>query len=182
MIQPVAGVAPATLEEVTVMTIWPSVAATGWGRFWGRLCSIEAGGSIFGIPVTVGRLLALVSIPFILPVYFHMLVPRLPFVVLGVVNGACRRYRLTNRRVIVEHAMGCGEQRSVTLDRFDNIDVDVLPGQAWYHTGDLVFKLGAVETFRISGVPRPETFRQTGTKAQMSFAGVGKAREIGAAV
>lgn len=182
MKQPVAGVAPSTLEEVTVMTIWPSVAATGWGRLWGRLFSIDVGGSILGIPVTVGRLLALVSIPFILPVYFHMLVPRLPFVVFGVVNSSCRRYRLTNRRVLVEHAMGGGEQRSVALDRFDNVEVDILPGQAWYHTGDLVFKLGAVETFRISGVPRPETFRHTCIKAQMSHAGVAKAREVGAAV
>ncbi len=78
--------------------------------------------------------------------------------------------------------MGGGEQRSVTLDRFDSVEVDVLPGQAWYHTGDLVFNLGAVETFRISGVPRPETFRHTCIKAQMSHAGVAKAREVGAAV
>ena len=182
MKQPVAGVAPATLEEVTVMTIWPSVAATGLGRFWGRLSAIEAGVRLFGVPVTVGRILAILSIPFILPVYFHMLVPRLPFVFFGAANPACRRYRLTNRRLIVEHAMGGGEQRSVSLDRFDNIEVAVLPGQAWYHTGDLVFKLGAVETFRLSGVPRPETFRHTCLKAQMSYAGVQKAREAGAAV
>ncbi len=182
MKQPVAGVAPATLEEVTVMTIWPSVAATGLGRIWGRLSAIEAGGRLFGIPITLGRMFAILSIPFILPVYFHMLVPRLPFVFFGAVNPSCRRYRLTNRRLIVEHSMGGGEQRAVALDRFDHIEVDVLPGQAWYHTGDLVFKLGAVETFRLFGVPRPETFLHTCLKAQISHVGVQKAREAGAAV
>ena len=181
MKQPVAGVAPSTLEEVTVMTVWPSVAATGWGRLWGRLSTIEVGGSLFGVPVTIGRILALVSIPFILPVYFHMLIPRLPFVFFGVVNSACRRYRLTNQRVIVEQTTG-GEQRAISLDRFDDIEVVVLPGHDWYHAGDLVFKLGGVETFRLFGLVRPETFRRTCLKAQISHAGVQSAREAGVAV
>jgi hypothetical protein len=45
-----------------------------------------------------------------------------------------------------------------------------------------VFRLGQTETFRIAGVPRPETFRQTCLKANMSFVGVQKLRAIGAAV
>ncbi len=189
MKQPVAGVAPSTLEEVSVMTIWPSVAATGLGRFWGRLSAIEAGGRLFGVPVTVGRMFALLSIPFILPPYFLMLLPCFiwipkigPLPKIYVPNPWCRRYCLTNRRVVVKLALQQQEERSVSLDRFDHIEVAVLPGQAWYHTGDLVFKLGGVETFRLSGVPRPETFRHTCLKAQMSFVGVQKAREAGAAV
>ena len=45
-----------------------------------------------------------------------------------------------------------------------------------------VFKQGAVETFRIWGVPRPETFRHTCLKAQMSFVGVQQAKAAGLAV
>ena len=81
----------------------------------------------------------------------------------------------------VENPFG-DEIKSISLDRFDSIDVVVEPGQAWYKAGDLVFRLGPVETFRIAAVPRPETFRQTCLKANMSFVGVKKLRELGAAV
>jgi hypothetical protein len=126
--------------------------------------------------------MALVSIPFILPVYFNMLVPRLPLVVFGWPNPSCRRYRLTNRRIVVEQPFGGGEQRSVSLDRFDSVTLQVLPGQAWYPAGDLVFRNGATETFRLEGVPHPEPFRQTCIKAHQAFVGVQKARQIGVAV
>jgi hypothetical protein len=182
MSDPIAGVSPATLKEVTVMIVWPSLAATRWGRFWGRCYANDMGVTVFGVPITLGRIGALLSIPLILPVYFHMLVPRLPFVVFGAANPSCRRYRLTNRRVIVEHGLGGGEQRSVALDRFDRIDIEVLLGQQWYHAGDLIFRLGQVETLRLQGVPRPETFRQTCLKAHNSFAGVRQARAAGVAV
>ncbi|MCA9259868.1 MAG: hypothetical protein KDA61_11740 [Planctomycetales bacterium] len=182
MAQAIAGVSPATVTETTIMTVWPSVAATPWGRAWGKWFESEAGITLLGIPITVGRILALASIPFILPVYFHMIIPRLPFVLWGVPNPSCRRYRLTNRRVVVENPFGGVEQQSVSLDRFDAIETVVLPGQAWYPAGDLVFRHGQVETFRLSGVPHPEAFRQTCLKAQQVHAGVEAARKMGAAV
>ena len=182
MAQAIAGVVPATEKEVTVMTVWPSIAATSYGRWWGRRFANNIGITIFGLPITLGRLLALASIPFILPVYFHMLIPQIPFVVFGFNNSSCRRYRLTNRRVVVEHGFGGGEQQSVSLDRFDSVETEVLPGQEWYPAGDLVFRNGQVETFRLAGVPHPEAFRQTCLKAQVGFSGVVKAREEGAAV
>jgi len=164
------------------MTVWPSMAATAYGRWWGRIYGIKAGITVVGIPLTLGRLMALVSIPFILPLYFYMLVPRVPGVVFGWPNPACRRYRLTNRRVIVEQPFGGGEQRSVSLERFDSIELVVQPGEEWYRAGDLVFRNGPTETFRLVGVPHPEPFRQTCLKAQLGFAGVQKARRAGAAV
>lgn len=181
MTQAIAGVSPATERETTIMTVWPSLAATAYGRWWGRRFESRLGPTLFGIPLTLGRLMALVSIPFILPVYFHMLVPRIPFIVWGFPNPACRRYRLTNRRVIVEQPFGGGEQKSVTLDRFDSITVEVQPGQGWYPAGDLVFRDGVIETFRLIGVPHPESFRQTCLKAHQAFVGVQKARQLGVA-
>lgn len=182
MSQAIAGVVPATEREATIMTVWPSLGATAYGRWWGRRFANKLGISIFGIPFTVGRLMALVSIPFVLPLYFHMLIPKLPFVVAGIPNASCRRYRLTNRRIIVEQPYGGGEQQSVSLDRFDSIETVVLPGQEWYPAGDLVFKNGEIETFRLSGVPHPKAFRSTCFKAHQVFVGVQKARAAGAAV
>ena len=182
MAQPIAGVVSDQEKEVTVMTVWPSIAAFGYGRWWGRLYENKVGFTLFNVPITLGNIAALLSIPFILPLYFHMLIPKLPFVVFGIHNPWCLRYRLTNRRVIVEQAFGGGEQGSVALDRFDAIDVEVQPGQGWYPAGDLVFRKGQVETFRLLGVPRPEGFRHACLKAGQGFVGVQQAREIGAAV
>lgn len=181
MTQPIAGVAPPQLQEVTVMTVWPSLSATPSGRFWGRLFALDIGFRVFGVPVTLGRFFALASIPFMVALYFLMRLPRFPGVVIGIKNPWCWQYRLTNRRVIMENPFG-GELKSVSLDRFDAIDVAVEPGQGWYKAGDLVFRMGPVETFRIWAVPRPETFRHTCLKASQSFHGVKKARELEAAM
>jgi hypothetical protein len=181
MQQPIAGVAPTEIQEVTAMTVWPSLSATAFGRFWGRLFAIEVGFPVFGIPLTIGRLMALVSIPFMVALYFLMRLPRFPGIIIGIKNPWCWVYRLTNRRVVVENPFGA-EIKSVSLDRFDAIDIVVEPGQAWFKAGDLVFRLGPVETFRIWAVPRPETFRHTCLKANMSFVGVQKAKAAGVAV
>ncbi len=182
MAQAIAGVVPDTEKEVTVMTVWPSMGALAFGRWWGRRFANNLGITLFGVPITVGRILALLSIPMILPVYFLMILPRIPFVVFGVKNPFCRRYRLTNRRVIVEQAFGGGELQSVSLDRFDSVHLKVEPGQEWYPAGNLIFKLGDVETFRLAGVPHPRAFQQTCIKANAGFVGVQQARAVGAAV
>jgi len=186
MNQAIAGVTPPTQREVTNMVVWPSIAATKLGRLLGTIYQWTAGFKIGGVPVTVGRLLTLPTIPIGLAIYFHMKIPRLPFVLFGIPNKSCRRYRLTNRRVIVEYGLPGGEeQRSVSLDRFDQIEI-VDPeqggmlegGQDWFPAGELVFKLKGVETFRLPGVKRPETFRQTCLKAQIAFVGVQNAQRL----
>ena len=161
--------------------IWPSLSATGFGRFWGRLFALDIGFRLFGVPITLGRLIALASIPVMAALYFLMRLPRFPGVLVGITNPWCWQYRLTNRRMVMENPFG-GEIKSVALDRFDAIDVVVEPGQAWFKAGDLVFRLGQVETFRIWAVPRPETFRHTCLKARQSFVGVQQAKAAGVAV
>ena len=42
MKQAIAGVAPTEFDEVTMMVVWPSIAATAIGRFCGRLYAITA--------------------------------------------------------------------------------------------------------------------------------------------
>ncbi len=67
------------------------------------------------------------------------------------------------------------EVKSIELDRFDTIEIERRPGQHWFDAGDLVFKLGNVETFRLEGVSRPESFRHTCLKSHQSFVGVKQA-------
>ncbi len=163
MKQAIAGVSPSQTSEVTIMTVWPSVASMPQGRALGKLYAIKSG---LGSFLTFGKLFMMVTIPLALGLYFARILP-----VIG------RRYRLTNRRVIVQKGLAGVNDRFIALDDFDAIDVQVLPGQAWYHAGDLVFRSGTVESFRLSGVSRPEAFRQTCLKARMGVVGAHRATE-----
>lgn len=102
MKQAISGVAPAELEEVTVMDVWPSISAYPSGRFLGRLYSMRwPDVYIFRL----GNLLALLSIPHALFLYFYRLLPS----VMGLpLHGSF--YKLTNRRVIeVRSEINVGE-------------------------------------------------------------------------
>ena len=162
MKQAIAGVTPAADREVTVMTVWPSVAAMSLlgipvGQMLGRLYSMGGGTYIF----TLGNLLCLLSIPLALPLYFKRIGP---FV--------ATRYRVTNRRIVVERGLTGREEKSIDLDQFDTIDIEVRPGQEWYDAGDLIFRQGKVEKFQLTGVSRPQAFRQVCMKAGQSYTGV----------
>ena len=162
MNQAIAGVAPTDGAEVTVMTVWPSVAAmrlVGFpvGRMLGRLFGIKVGIYIF----TLGNMFCLLSIPLALVLYFKRIGP---FVAM--------RYRVTNKRIVVERGMTAQVEKSIELDRFDKVEIEVESGYEWYDAGDLVFRQGEVERFRLEGVSRPEAFRQVCWKACQAFVGV----------
>ncbi len=158
--QPISGVVPPAVAEATVMTVWPSVASTALGQTLGRIYRIREGAG----PISLGRLALVATIPLGLMLYLSM---RLPW--------SIRRYRLTNRRVIVERGINPRVEQYVDLDRFDAIDVVVSPGQEWYAAGDLVFRRGPIETLRLAGVSRPESFRQTCLKVRQSYVAVAAA-------
>lgn len=166
MKQAIAGVNPAEFGEVTVMTVWPSVARWTLGRTLGKLYEIKTGIFIF----TVGNFVALASIPVALVLYLAQVAP-----FIGV------RYRLTNRRIVVQTGLQSKESRSIELDRFDSIQIEVRPGQAWYDAGDLIFRSGKVEVFRLEGVSRPAAFRQCCLKTWTAHVSVKQAAERQAA-
>jgi hypothetical protein len=163
MDQAISGVSPASVKETEIMTVWPSVAMYGLGRLLGRAYAIKFPDVYI---FRLGNLLALAFIPVSLVLYFMRVLPYVG-----------QRYTLTNRRVIVYRGLLVEEERSVALDRFDTVDIVVQPGQAWYEAGDLVFRMGNTETFRLSGVSRPEAFRSQCIKAHMAYVGVRKAVE-----
>jgi hypothetical protein len=154
-------------REVTSITVWPSVASQTFlglplGQRLGQLYQLRVGPYIF----TLGNLFCLLTIPLALILYFKRVGP---FV--------ATRYRLTNRRIVVERGLTNREERSVGLDRFDSIEVERPAGYEWYDAGDLVFRLGKTETFRLAGVSRPMAFREILLKAHHSYIGVKRALE-----
>ena len=150
----ITGVTPPQVGEVTVMTVWPSIAMYPIARAMGRLFLIRTGWSIF----TVGHLLMLLSIPLAIALYFRRLAP-----------WACRRYTLTNRRVVVQRGIFAKPERWVSLEDFDSIEIEVLPGQEFYHAGQLIFRNGDIETFRLAAVAHPQSFRHTCLDAHKAY-------------
>ncbi len=134
-----------------IMTVWPGIGSMTLGRWVGRLAGNRMGYGFF----TLGKLLALATIPVSLTVYLWRLMP-----------GACRRYTLTSRRLIIQHGLTAQDGPSIGLDEFDSIEVAVLPGQDFLHAGDLVLRREGTEVFRLSGVSRPEAFRHVCLKAR----------------
>jgi hypothetical protein len=92
------------------------------------------------------------------------------------------RYRVTNKRIVVERGLTGKEERSIYLDQFDAIKIEVEAGQDWYDAGNLVFSKGTVETFRLEGVSRPDSFRHICLKASQAYRGVKQAVELQASV
>jgi len=163
---PIAGVTPQAVAEATVMTVWPSNSAYAIGRTLGKLYASKIGFYIF----TVGNLIAVLSIPIAILLFFYRLAPYVG-----------TRYRLTNRRIVIQKGLRGEDDKSVPLDGFDSIDIDVREGQRWYNAGDLVFRNSGAEVFRLVGVSRPEAFRQTCVKSHTSFVGVQRALHAQAA-
>jgi hypothetical protein len=137
----------ATLEnhETTVTVVWPTIGATCAGRTVGRLAGLRLGWDPWHL---VGRCMAAASIPLSLCVFFWQV---MPFV--------ARRYRITDRRIIIQRGLKAVDEHSVGLNDFNAVEIDVLPGQAWLRAGDVVFRKDGQEVLRLPGVPSPEAFR-----------------------
>jgi hypothetical protein len=139
-----------------------SLAMFPLGRWLGQIYSIKAGAYIF----TLGNLFCLLTIPIALVLYAKRIGPFI-----------ATRYRVTNKRVIVERGISAREERSISLDKFDTVDIDVRPGQDWYDAGDLIFSQRGIERFRLEGVSRPQAFRSVCMKSHQAYVGVQKALE-----
>ena len=149
------------------MTVWPSISAFPSGQFLGRMYDIKFPN--LNRAVRVGNLIALASIPHALFLYFYKLAP-----------GLGLRYMLTNRRVVVLRGIKNAEKNSVALDNFDDIKIEVQPGQEWFKAGDLIFQNGDREVFRLAGVSRPEAFRSQCLKTHLAYVGIKAALSGGA--
>lgn len=150
--QPISGV-PAGTESL-LETVCPSIAASPLGRLWGRLCdSIPL--KLCGVKLShllFGPLVA----PFALLQYFA-------FKVSG------DRYEVTNRFVRVRQLLTGRLRKQASLADIADVLVDVRPGQAFYHAGDLHLVNAKGESLLVlPGVSRPERLRQVILKARMA--------------
>lgn len=134
-------------RERYIATAWPSIARFAVGRLLGRGYAIQEPRWSF---VSPGNLLALATSPLGATLYLAKL---LPFV--------CRRYVLTDARIAITNGVTKRPGESLAHDAYDAIEVETLPGQAWYDSADLVFRKDREEVLRLSAVASAEIFRRT---------------------
>src|SRR5262245_14611578 len=141
---PISGVSAG--REAIIEDVFPSISASGLGRFLGQLMD--------SIPVSINgiRFSHVLFAPLVAPL---ALIGYLQFKVTG------QAYLLTNRSVKVVSALGRNLVQTVGLSEIDNIEIRVLPGQPFYQAGDLLLLNASGDVLMtLSGIPRPERFRQ----------------------
>lgn len=142
--QAIAGVSAGSEREIE--TVYPSIAAGAISRTIGSICDM--------IPVRIGGV-KLSALLFSLPLA--------PLALTGYIwlKFFGPRFVLTNHALQTRGAMSDRLIREVALGEIDNIAVDVLAGQSFYHAGDLILlKAGGDEIATLAGVGRPARFRQ----------------------
>ena len=90
----------------------------------------------------------------------------------GPINPDSVCYRITTQRVLIEHPLEKNHApvAQLPLDAFDGVEMEVLPGQAWFDAADVVLTHEQREVLRLRGVGRPEPFVRTLLKTQQAWA------------
>jgi len=134
-------------KEAVIMTVYPSIAAAGPGRWLGSLYD--------SIPLKVGGI-KLSHLLFVLPTAPLALAGYAQLKILGEV------YTLTNRAVQKRASIGNRLLSQVPLASIAEVALVQEAGQAFYPAADLYLLDKKGDTLTIlRGVPRAEVFRQT---------------------
>jgi hypothetical protein len=73
---------------------------------------------------------------------------------------------------VVERGLSYRESKSIDLDKFESIDLDVKPGYRWFDAADLVFRQGKTEVFRLEAIARAHAFREVCWKSHQAYMSV----------
>ena len=146
----IAGVSAG--KQALIMTVYPSIAATGAGKALGRLYEV--------FPTRVGGIKL-----------SHLLfpLPTSPFAILlyGYLKVAGEVYVLTNRSVQIRTSLGNQLKREVPLSQVDQVVIRQEPGQEFYPAADIyLLNKGGQTIMSLPGVLRAEVFRQSILEAQ----------------
>ncbi|MGB0740416.1 MAG: hypothetical protein ACPGXX_10120 [Planctomycetaceae bacterium] len=141
-VQAIAGVSAS--EEARIMTEFPSVAANGLGRLIGEILTcipvkiwgVQVSYLLFGLPLApLGLLLFLLRLTGI-------------------------RYVLTNRSVQIWSTMGSQQVQSADLLAIDSVQIEQLPGQAFFRAADIRLKdAGGKTLLLLRGVADAQAFK-----------------------
>jgi hypothetical protein len=135
--QAVTGVVPPEVGEAMIREVWPTLAAGGTA-----------------IPTLARQLMATIVLA---PLGWLLLAP---LFVKRLTPFICRRYTLTNRRLMIQHGLKPSPVQSVDLREIDDIRVVEATRDAFYHSASLDVLSGGKVVMTLPGVPEPEGFRR----------------------
>jgi hypothetical protein len=135
--QAVAGLMPPQVGESMIREVWPTVV------------DVQS-----GIALLSGKLM---RSGFLAPLGWMMNILLFakkfaPFV--------CKRYTLTNRRLMVQHGWKPAPVHEVPLKDIDDVQLEAASYDAFYRSGNLDVMSAGKVLLKLTGVPEPEGFRQ----------------------
>ncbi len=83
----------------------------------------------------------------------------------------CKRYTLTNRRLMVRRGLARPRPiQEIALSDIDDVRLDTAGSNAFYRSGTLEILSQGKVVLRLAGVPQPEAFRHTILNAVRAWA------------
>ena len=134
--QAVTGLTPPQLAEAVIREKWPSVVA------------IQPG--VAGLAEALTRTIALAPVAWLL---------LLPLFVLKFLPFLCKRYTLTNRRLMIQRGLKPRPVQEVPLADIDDVRLDPDGFNAFYKCGTLEVLSQGKPVLTLRGVGGPEAFR-----------------------
>ncbi len=134
--QAVTGVVPPELGEAIVREVRPTVLA-----------------SSTGVPKLARQLMRTIVLA---PLGWLLLAP---LFALKIMPFVCRRYTLTNRRLMVQKGLKPSPVEAVELREIDDVRVVEDTRDEFYHSASLEILSGGKVALTLPGVPEPEGFR-----------------------
>lgn len=132
-------------REVVLETVYPSISASGLGRFIGSICN--------SIPVKIAG----VKFSYLL---FGLPLAPLALAGYGVFKLFGDRYLITTQSVKIISAIGENLKGQANILEIDDVAINVRAGQEFYHAADLILLRGnGDEILTLAGVARPERVR-----------------------
>jgi hypothetical protein len=144
--QAVTGLTPPQRAEAIIRDIRPSAAAHPGLSGMARMFL----GTIILAPIGWLLLAPLFTLKF------------LPFI--------CKRYTLTNRRLMIRRGLRPRPIQEIALTDIDGVQVDPASRNAFYHSGTLEIHSQGKTAMRLVGVPQPEAFRHSVLDAVRAWA------------
>ena len=133
--QAITGVVPPQVEEALIRDAWPSV-------------------TLFPGPAALGKQFMLTY--FLAPLGWFLL---LPFYFLKVMPPFGRRYRLTNRRLMVCKGPQATPSEQIELSRIDDVRLPEESYDRFYRAGTLEIISGGQVAMRLTACSFPDAFR-----------------------
>jgi hypothetical protein len=149
--QAVAGLMPPQLGEAMIREVWPTL--------------LDVQPAIAGLAASLIRTIFLAPLGWLLlgPLFAKKFMP-----------GLCKRYTLTNRRLMIQRGLKPSPIQEVALKDID--DVRLVPGTAntFYRSGDLEVVSAGHGIMKLTGVPDVEPFRHAVINAVKAWGGPDK--------